>query len=148
VLTTRALAIALGLALSSCASSAYSDIPEARAEKASAEQIRDFNLTSRAIILLELGPSSEPLGGGAVVGAFSYQPYELRIRCTGRLRISETREYRSWGRLQSESLSRPAECPEDTLAAGISGFASGDKVVLTAVRPSNDAWRVLVVATE
>lgn len=147
VLKTRVLAIVLAVVMSSCASSAYRDIPEAQAERATAEQIRDFNLHSSAIVLLELGPSSEPLGGGAVVGAFEYQPYELRIRCTGRLRIFETREYRRWGRLQSDSISRPAECPEDKLAAGINGFKSGDKVVLTAVRPPDDRWRILVVAT-
>ena len=142
------LGLAIAVALSGCASSAYREVPEVPARNATAEQIEEFELDAGATVLLDLGPSSEALDGRVIAGAFPFQPYELRIRCTGTLRISETREYRSWGRLQSDSISRPAECPRATLASGLDGFKSGDKVVLTVDRPPDADWRLLAVAVE
>lgn len=135
------------LALSSCAASAFRDVPESEAQPASEEQMRQFDLDDGARVLLDLGPSSHSTDEGPT-GSFKYQPYRFRVQCETRIRLAETREYRSWGRLQSDSLSRPADCPAGTLDGGLDNVQDGDTVYVTVVRPPSDSWRVLVVAAD
>lgn len=143
------LAITLLVVAGACARSAYRDIPVSEAaQPATAAQQETYGVPEGTMVLLEVTASSHQHETGPS-GAIRYEPYKIKVRCTSRLQLMEIREYRSFGRLQSDSISRAADCPADSFTAGFDREPTdGDTIHFVALDPPRDDWGVLVIAND